>query len=151
MLTLTPETVHSTVYQKRDHMAVFQHDSTTGRPAYRRFPHILSRIADSAKYGVFTSQLHRFAALCYTFPAFKDNAVRLLTEMVQHGYIYNKLRHRLRQFRLSFIRIQQTVFHKTWSNKHTLRHKMLHETAKPCKALFTKWHGMLHICDQRFR
>ena len=28
---------------------------------YRRFPHIDSLISDRAKYGVFTSQLHRFA------------------------------------------------------------------------------------------
>ena len=46
----------STINQKRDDMPVF-HD-------YRRFPHIDSLISDTAKYGVFTSQLHRFASLC---------------------------------------------------------------------------------------
>jgi hypothetical protein len=68
-LSLTPRHMHSTVYQKRDHMAVFQEDATTGTTAYRRFPHLEPKIADSAKYGVYTSQLHRFAGMFLKEPA----------------------------------------------------------------------------------
>ena len=64
----------STVYQKRDDMPVF-HD-------YRRFPHIESLISDRSKYGVFTSQLHRFASLCSSIQAFSNNVQRLLAEML---------------------------------------------------------------------
>ena len=56
----------STVYQKREDMPVFHE--------YRRFPHIESMISDRAKYGVFTSQLHRFASLCSSTQAFSHNA-----------------------------------------------------------------------------
>ena len=68
----------TTVYNKRDDMPAF-HD-------YRRFPHIRSLISDKAKYGVFTSQLHRFATLCSSSDSFEDNVLRLISEMLEHGY-----------------------------------------------------------------
>ena len=146
----------STIFQKRDNMAVFQYDATTGRPGYRRFPHIQSKIADSAKYGVFTSQLHRFSSLCSTFVAFQHNAVKLLTEMVQHGYIYYKLRAKLRQFRFSYLKTQSRFFHKRWGIKVTTKERlcttaMLHKLDPSTVALRRKWRNTLHHCDAQFR
>lgn len=92
----------STVFQKRDDMPVF-HD-------YLRFPRIDSLISEKAKYGVFTSQLHRFATLCNTSHAFTYNVMRLLKEMLTHGYTFRKLRSRLIQFRLNYKLIQRRVF-----------------------------------------
>ena len=124
-LTLTPHLTRSTVYQKRDHMAVFQEDPTAGTTAYRRFPHIDSKIADSAKYGVYPSQLHRFASLCSTFPAFRHNAIRLMTEMVVHGYEYRKLRRSLIQFKGAFQRIQAAIFQKKRTRKLSMKEKLV--------------------------
>ena len=124
-LNLTPQRTHTTVYQKRDHMDVFREDSAHGKTAYRRFPHIESKIADSVKYGVFTSQLHRFAGICSTFPAFQHNAVRLMSEMVQHGYVYRRLRHALIQFKAAFLRIQAQVFHRRHATKRTMKQRLM--------------------------
>ena len=48
---------------------------------YRRFPHKDSRISTAAKYNVFVSQLHRFAAICSGWPQFRLNVRRLLSEI----------------------------------------------------------------------
>ena len=117
-------TFQSTVYQKRDGMPVF-HD-------YRRFPHIDSLISDRAKYGVFTSQLHRFASLCSTTEAFSWNVLRLLAEMLDHGYRYRTLRLRLSRFRHSYRLIRQRVFAQQLSINSNRR----------------KWRGLLFQSDR---
>lgn len=114
----------STVYQKRDDMPVFYD--------YRRFPHIDSFISDKAKYGVFTSQLHRFAGLCSTTAAYKHNVLRLLAEMLEHGYDYRTLRQRLSRFKNSYKTIRLRVFADQLSDR-SVQHI---------------WRGLLFQCDQ---
>ena len=154
-LSLAPTHMHSTVWQKRDHMPVFQHNSATGTTAYRRFPHIESKIADSAKYAVYTSQLHRFAGICSTFSAFHHHAVKLMSEMVLHGYQYRRLRRSLLQFKGSFMRVQARVFHKRSTTKLTMKEKLA-STIYPrltaaTLALQKKWGDMIRHTDHLFR
>lgn len=113
----------STVYQKRDDMPVF-HD-------YRRFPHIDSMISNRAKYGVFTSQLHRFASLCSSTQTFSYNVLRLLAEMLHHGYDYRTLRRRLSRFKHSYRTVRQRVFAHDLSSS-SVQHK---------------WRQLLFQCD----
>jgi hypothetical protein len=120
----------TTVYQKRDDMPVFRD--------YRRFPHIDSLISDKAKYGVFTSQLHRFASICSSSDAFGHNVLRLLAEMLDHGYKYHKLRPRLHRFAEKYKRIQKRVFSRLLCTR-TVRHiwsKLLFQ----CKKLYQSYH-----------
>ncbi len=114
----------STVYQKRDDMPVF-HD-------YRRFPHIDSLISDRAKYGVLTSQLHRFASLCSTIATFTFNVLRLLSEMLDHGYNYRMLRARISKFEHSYRVIVQQVFAHNLGSRNVRR----------------KWRRLLLECDK---
>ena len=105
-LSIKPNgTFTSEVYQKRDSMPVFK--------SYRRFPHISSYISEAAKYGVFGSQLHRFATVCSSFTAFKKNTLRLLGEMLRHGYQYGRLQRTLRNFWSNYQLIQKAVHNQT--------------------------------------
>jgi len=114
----------STVYQKRDDMPVFDD--------YRRFPHIGSLISDRSKYGVFSSQLHRFAYLCSSTQAFSDNVLRLLAEMLHHGYKYRILRVRLLRFKYRYMMIRKRVF------AHHIGFSSVQH----------KWRGLLFQCDK---
>ena len=97
------EIFHTTVYNKRDHLEAL-HD-------YREFAHINSLISNTAKYGVYTSALHRYARLCSTPNGFTANAIRLLRKMVNHGYRYDKLRSQLYKFQASYQWRQLQIFH----------------------------------------
>ena len=114
----------STIYQKRDDMPVF-HD-------YRRFPHIDSLLSERAKYGVFTSQLHRFASLCSSTLAFSSNVLRLLGEMLRHGYRYQILRKHLSRFKYNYGRLRHAVF------AHALSGRSVQNI----------WPGLLFKCDR---
>jgi hypothetical protein len=104
LLTFLPDgSFSTTIYQKRDAMPVFK--------GYRRFPHIDSVLSDRSKYGVFASQLHRFAVNCSTLPKFGYNVKRLLKEMVLHGYNYARLRTLLRRFWGRYDETQRTLYH----------------------------------------
>jgi hypothetical protein len=94
---------HTKVYNKRDHLQAL-HD-------YRNFAHINSLISNAAKYGVYTSALHRFAKLSSTPDGFSASAINLLRKMVQHGYNYQRLHNQLYNFRTSYQWIQLQVFH----------------------------------------
>ena len=95
----------ATVHQKRDGMPVFS--------SYRRFPHKDSRIATRTKYNVFTSQMHRFAAICTGWSGFRLNVKRLLKEMITHGYKWSLLRSMLRAFWPRYAKIQLRVHNQT--------------------------------------
>ena len=112
------------VYQKRDDMRIFYD--------YRRFPDINTLISDRAKYGVFTSQLHRFAAICSTAQTFSFNVLRLMAEMLEHGYSYRTLRARLLRFKHSYRLIRQQVF----------AHQLSPSTVQ------RRWRGLLFQCDK---
>ena len=94
---------HTSVFNKRDHLEAL-HD-------YRDFTHIQSLISNAAKYGVYTSALHRYARLCSTPDGFTANAIRLMRKMVTHGYGYDRLRSQLYKFQTSYQWIQLQVFH----------------------------------------
>ena len=94
---------HTTLYNKRDHLEAL-HD-------YREFAHISSLISNTAKYGVYTSALHRFARLSSTPSGFTVNAIRLLRKMVTHGYRYERLRSQLYSFKASYQWAQLQIFH----------------------------------------
>lgn len=63
-----------------------------------RMPHISSNISDSAKYGVICSQLFRFSRLCSNKMAFIVQSCRLISLLVEKGYIFKKVLKRVRAF-----------------------------------------------------
>ena len=67
-------------------------------------------LSDKAKYGVFVSQLHWFAANCSSLPKCGSNTKRLLGEMVLHGYAYARLRTLLWKFWCRYDAVQRRVY-----------------------------------------
>ena len=70
------------LYDKRDYMTVAGQKVST-LPSY---PNIDSNLADSCKYGVVTSQLHRFSRLNMRARCAQLNIVQLCKKMISHGY-----------------------------------------------------------------
>jgi hypothetical protein len=86
-LTITIETAPKTrivhkLYDKREFMTVAGQKVST-LPSY---PNIDSNLADSCKYGVVTSQLHRFSRLNMRARCAQENIVQLCKKMISHGY-----------------------------------------------------------------
>jgi len=53
----------------------------------RNFPHIDSNLADLCKYGMMTSQLHRYARRFSKALDFQKEVLNLASKMIQNGYI----------------------------------------------------------------
>jgi len=65
----------------------------------RNFPHIDSNLADMCKYGVMTSQLHRYARRFTKASDFQKEVLKLTNKMIQNGYLKNKLVQKIVSFR----------------------------------------------------
>ena len=80
--------LHTSLYDKRDD---FNFHITN-------FPFLSSNIPSSPAYGVFISQLIRYARASYSYECFILRAVRLSNKLLGQGYVKNRLRSSLRKF-----------------------------------------------------
>ena len=62
------------------------------------FPFLSSNIPSSPAYGVFISQLIRYARACSSFEWFILRAVRLSSRLLGQGYVMERLKSSLRKF-----------------------------------------------------
>ena len=80
--------LHTSPYDKRDE---FNFHITN-------FPFLSSNIPSSPAYGVFISQLIRYARDCSSYECFILRAVRLSTKLLEQGYVKERLRSSLGKF-----------------------------------------------------
>ena len=62
------------------------------------FPFLSSNIPTSAAYGVFISQLIRYARACSSYGCFILRATRLSNKLLEQGYVKERLKSSLRKF-----------------------------------------------------
>ena len=62
------------------------------------FPFLSSNIPSSPAYGVFSSQLIRYARACSSYECFILRAVRLSSKLLRQGYVVERLKSSLRKF-----------------------------------------------------
>ena len=62
------------------------------------FPFLSSHIPSSPAYGVFISQLIRYARACSSYECFILRAARLSSELLRQGYVMERLESSLRKF-----------------------------------------------------
>jgi hypothetical protein len=82
---------HTTVYNKKLHPPL-------DKIKHISYPHIESFISRTAKYGVMSSQLVRYARLCSRKESFVFHTRSLLTILLEKGYRYDKLARTTRDF-----------------------------------------------------
>ena len=82
------EGLHSSIYDKRDD---FNFHITN-------FPFLSSIIPTSPAYGVFISQLIRYARACSSYGCFILRATRLLNKLLEQGYVKERLKSSLMKF-----------------------------------------------------
>ena len=80
--------LRTSLYDKRDD---FNFDITN-------FPFLSSNIPSSPAYGVFISQLIRYARACSSYECFILRAARLSSQLLGQGYIMERLKSSLRKF-----------------------------------------------------
>ena len=80
--------LHTSLYDKRDD---FNFHITN-------FPFLSSNIPSSPAYGVFISQLIRYARACSSYECFILRAVRLSNKLLGQGYFKERLKSSLRKF-----------------------------------------------------
>ena len=80
--------LHTFVYDKRDD---FNFHITN-------FPFLSSNIQASPAYGVFISQLIRYARACSSYECFILRATRLSNKLLQQGYVQERLNSTLKKF-----------------------------------------------------
>ena len=83
--------LHTSIYDKRDD---FNFHITN-------FPFLSSNIPTSPAYGVFISQLIRYARACSSYGCFILRATRLSNKLLEQGYVKERLKSSLRKFYLS--------------------------------------------------
>ena len=81
-------TSHTSIYDKRDD---FNFHITN-------FPFLSSNIPTSPAYGVFISQLIRYARACSSYGCFILRATRLSNKLLEQGYVKERLKSSLRKF-----------------------------------------------------
>ena len=64
----------------------------------KNFPLLSSNIPFSPAYGVFISQLIRYARACSSYECFYSEAVRLSNKLLGQGYVKERLKSSLRKF-----------------------------------------------------
>ena len=64
-----------------------------------RCPPLMSELSEQCKYGVVTSQLHRFSRRCNRLKNFWNSTFNLLDHMVKAGYEVRRLIHKVKAFR----------------------------------------------------
>ena len=62
------------------------------------FPFLSSNIPSSPAYGVFISQLIRYARACSSYECFIQRAARLSSKLLRQGYVMERLKSSLRKF-----------------------------------------------------
>ena len=62
------------------------------------FPFLSSNIPSSSAYGVFISQLIRYARACSSYECFTLRAARLSSKLLGQGYVRERLKSSLRKF-----------------------------------------------------
>jgi hypothetical protein len=82
------------LYDKREHLIV----NGVRLSKLRNFPHIESTLADMCKYGVMTSQLHRFARRFTKASLFQKEVLKLANKMIKEGYEPSKLIQKIVKF-----------------------------------------------------
>ena len=80
--------LHTSIYDKRDD---FDFNITN-------FPFLSSNIPTSPAYGVFISQLIRYARACSSYGCFILRATRLSNKLLEQGYVKGRLKSSLRKF-----------------------------------------------------
>ena len=80
--------LHTSLYDKRDD---FNFHITN-------FPFLSSNIPSSPAYGVFISQLIRYASACSSYECFILRAMRLSNRLLGQGYVKERLKSSLRKF-----------------------------------------------------
>ena len=80
--------LHTSIYDKRDD---FNFHITN-------FPFLSSNIPTSPAYGVFISQLIRYARACSSYQCFILKASRLSNKLLEQGYVKERLKSSLRKF-----------------------------------------------------
>ena len=80
--------LHTSIYDKRDDSNF--HITT--------FPFLRSNIPSSPDYGVFTSQLIRYARACFSYKCFILRAMRLYSKLLKQGYLLELLKSSFRRF-----------------------------------------------------
>ena len=80
--------LHTSLYDKRDD---FNFHITN-------FPFLSSNIPSSPAYGVFISQLIRYARACSSYECFILRAMRLSNKLLGQGYVKERLKSSLRKF-----------------------------------------------------
>ena len=80
--------LHTSIYEKRDD---FNFHITN-------FPFLSSNIPTSPAYGVFISQLIRYARACSSYGCFILRATRLSNKLLKQGYVKERLKSSLRKF-----------------------------------------------------
>ena len=75
------------------------------------FPFLSSNIPTSPAYGVFFSQLIRYARACSSYGCFILRATRLSNKLLQHGYVKERLKSSLRKF---YVRYGDLITNVKW-------------------------------------
>ena len=78
--------LRTSLYDKRDDFHI------------TNFPFLSSNIPSSSAYGVFISQLIRYARTCSSYECFVLRAVRLSNKLLGQGYVKERLKSSLRKF-----------------------------------------------------
>ena len=81
-LSITKCTVSSKIYNKQDD---FNFEMVN-------FPFLDGDVPPSLSYGVYTSQLIRFARVCFSVDDFKNSNLFLTAKLLKQGYRYHKIR-----------------------------------------------------------
>ena len=82
-----------------------------------RYPHVDSFIADTAKYGIVTSQLHRFASRCVLKQDFVYNVALVIYRMILKGYCTRKIWRQVYKFFNSFPYIYDHKDFRFWKKR----------------------------------
>ena len=78
--------LHTSIYDERDDFHI------------TNFPFLSSNNPTSPAYGVFISQLIRYAGACSSYRCFILRATRLSNKLLEQGYIRERLKSSLRKF-----------------------------------------------------
>ena len=81
--------LRTSLYDKRDDFNF---------PHITNFPFLSSNIPSSPAYGVFISQLIRYARACSSYECFILRAARLSSKLLGQGYVMERLKSSLRKF-----------------------------------------------------
>ena len=80
--------LHTSIYDKRDDFNFY----------ITNFPFLSSNIPSSPAYGVFISQLIRYARACSSYECFILRARRLSSKLLKQGYLVERLKSSFRKF-----------------------------------------------------